>query len=70
MADPNKTTRVLPSHHDFYQGFAVAVGYVAREADRPSLAKDIMVSNGITLADLQAAGVEDYDLVPIREAMA
>lgn len=41
----------------FYQGFAVAVGTLARNG-YPSLAKDIMNCNGVTIERLKESGVE------------
>lgn len=55
--------------HDktFYCGMAVALGSLAREHDQPSVAIDIMKCNGVSLKDLQDAGVEPFDLKPLRK---
>lgn len=50
----------------FYQGFAVAIGSVARNG-RPESAVDAMHSNGIALSDLMASGCSDFDLKPIKD---
>lgn len=50
----------------FYQGFACALASLARGLGPPSMAIDIMNTNGITLADLEKAGVEEFDLKPLR----
>lgn len=50
---------------EFYCGFAVAVGTVARNG-YPSTAIDAMDSNGVTLRDLINSGAEEFDLLPIR----
>jgi hypothetical protein len=58
------------SNKEFYQGFAVACATLVRSYDEPSMAKYIMTSNGITLRDLKGAGVEEFDLAPLRKAMS
>lgn len=52
---------------EFYQGFACALGTLARDYDRPSMAVHIMRSNGVTLSDLERAGAMDFDLKPLRK---
>jgi len=49
----------------FYQGFAAAIGSLAREHDQPSMARDIMNCNGVTFKQLRDAGVEQFDLMPL-----
>ncbi len=51
----------------FYHGFAAALGSLAREHDRPSMAIDIMRCNGVTLQNLKDAGVEQFDLAPLAK---
>jgi len=51
---------------DFYCGAAAVLGTLARDHDQPSVAVDIMRSNGITLSDLQKAGADDFDLDYLR----
>lgn len=50
---------------EFYVGFAVAVASVAREHGSPSMARDIMVCNGVTMKNLRDADVADFDLEPL-----
>jgi hypothetical protein len=45
----------------FYQGFAVAVGTLARNG-YPSMARDIMTCNGVTMEQLKEAGADKFDL--------
>lgn len=52
----------------FYIGCAIILGSLVRERDTPSVAIDIMRCNGITLKNLQDAGVDEFDLKPIRAA--
>lgn len=52
----------------FYSGFAVVLGCLIRERDLPSVAVDIMRSNGVELKHLIKAGVDNFDLKPIRRA--
>ena len=46
----------------FNQGFAMAVGSLARDHNQPTTAGDIMRSHGISYNDLKKAGVEKFDL--------
>lgn len=55
---------------EFTQGFAAAVAALIRAFDRPSMAIDILTSNGLSLANIEACGAEDFDLEPIRKAWA
>lgn len=52
---------------EFYQGFGMAVAAVAREHGMPSVAVDIMNCNGVSLMELEDAGLEEFDLKPLRE---
>ena len=54
----------------FLQGFGIAVGALARDHDRPSMAADIMRMNGITFADLVEAGTAEFDLKKLRSEFA
>lgn len=51
----------------FYQGFAIAIGSLAREHGEPAKAVDIMHCNGVTLAQLKQAGVAKFDLDAIEK---
>ena len=53
---------------EFYCGLAVGLGCLIRDFDQPSMAIDIMKNNGVTFLDLKKAGVEPFDLNPIRKA--
>jgi len=50
----------------FMLGFGMGVGALARDHDQPSMAADIMRSNGIPFEDLVAAGVDEFDLRCLR----
>lgn len=63
MSDSNRE-RTKELNDLFYQGFAVAVGTLARNG-YPEMARDIMVTNGISLQQLRGAGAEDFDLEPL-----
>lgn len=52
---------------DFYLGFGMAIGALARDHDQPGMAVDIMRSNGVSLKELEDAGVEAFDLEPIAK---
>ena len=62
------TDAIGPIPDEWVEGFAAAVATVARHGD-VSLAKIVMVSNGITVAMLKDNGVEAFDLEPIKRAM-
>ncbi len=50
-------------------GYACALANVNRRFDRPTLIESTLQSDGITLAQLEAAGVEDYDLDELRKCV-
>jgi hypothetical protein len=50
----------------FYQGFAVAVGTMARNGHGGE-AVGAMDSNGVSLSDLVSSGADNFDLDPIRQ---
>lgn len=56
--------------NDFTQGFAAAVGAVARQFGRPGLAAEICRSYGLSVEDFERAGCDAFDLVEIRMALA
>lgn len=62
---PNSRKRSKKLENDlFYQGFAVAVGTLARNG-YPSMARDIMLTNGVSLQQLRGAGADKFDLEPL-----
>jgi hypothetical protein len=62
-------TRKLPAlQKQFYAGFACAVADIIRLHDEPTIAIDVMTSNGVDLAMLKTARVAEYDLGPIKKA--
>jgi hypothetical protein len=48
------------------QGIAAALGELARTHMEPDLAASVLHSLGLTVADLEAAGADAYDLEPLR----
>lgn len=52
------------ANDDFMIGFAVAVATLARNG-YPSMAIDIMKTNGVDIDDLRKAKVERFDLAPL-----
>lgn len=48
------------------QGIAVTLGTLARDHMEPDLAAMVLDSLGVTLADLEAAGADPYDLEPLK----
>lgn len=57
------------ARNDFLQGFALAVAALARDHDEPTHAKNLMEGFGVTIDDLREAGVEAFNLIPIKHAM-
>lgn len=51
------------------QGFGCAVGFVIRDHGLDSVGVDAMKNCGIDYFDLVKAGVEEFDLAPIRRAL-
>ena len=54
---------------DFLQGVAIAVAVVIRDYDMAATGVSVMKGLGITARDLARAGVEKYDLEPIKKAL-
>lgn len=50
------------------RGYAAALGAIIRLHDEPTMARDVAQMDGLTVADFRKAGVEPYDLNPIRKA--
>lgn len=53
---------------EFYQGFALALASLVRLFDYPTVAVDIMKSNGVDIDDLRKARVEKYDFSVLDKA--
>ena len=56
-----------PEDKAFIQGFAAAIGTLARGFGQPNLAKMIADENGFGLKDFKEAECEDYYIEPIKE---
>jgi hypothetical protein len=54
-----------PTAHLRLQGIAAALGELARTHREPRLAAMVMQSLGVSIADLQAAGADAYDLTAL-----
>lgn len=52
----------------YLHGFAAALGALIRLFDRPALALAIAHADGLDLDNFVQAGVEPFDLEPIKEA--
>jgi hypothetical protein len=55
-----------PSTNLRLQGIAAALAVLARNHRQPDLAAMVLDSLGITLADLERAGADAYDLEPLQ----
>lgn len=56
----------MAGSNDFILGFAVAVASLVRDHDEPVHAASIIAGHGVSLKDFEAAGVEEFDLKPLR----
>ena len=54
------------SEADFLRGFAIAMRGLIKEFDQPTMAKDIITSNGLKLEDFEGIGLPEGDLEAIR----
>lgn len=57
-----------PKVDEWFCGYAAALSNIIRTYDETSLAKNAMVSDGLTLAMFKRAGVEKYDLDALKKA--
>lgn len=57
-------------HDYFYRGVAVALAEANRLHGEPAIVADVLRGFGIGIDQLAAAGVEEYDLAELREALA
>jgi len=49
------------------QGIACALGELARAHMEPDLAQGVLESLGLSVADLEAAGAEPFDVEPLKK---
>lgn len=63
-----KDGRHAPEAREFLQGLAAGLAFIARDEDQPSMATDALLSMGVSLTDLQKAGVDEFDLAPLSAA--
>jgi hypothetical protein len=54
------------SDADFLRGFAIAMRELIKEFDQPTMAKDIITSNGLKLEDFEGIDLPEGDLEAIR----
>jgi len=54
-------------HDDFYQGVALAIAYLIKAHDQPTMAMDILKANGISVNKLLSHGLDEYDAKEIRK---
>lgn len=54
------------SDADFLRGFAIAMRGLIKEFDQPTIAKDIITSNGLRLEDFEGIDLAEGDLEAIR----
>jgi hypothetical protein len=55
-----------PDGNSFYQGMAVVLAALVRDHDQPTMARDIMKCNGVTVGHLKKANVDDFDMRHLR----
>jgi hypothetical protein len=61
--------RCSPVSHARYQGIAFALAELAGAHMEPDLAAMVLQSLGLSVADLEAAGADPYDLAEIKKAV-
>jgi hypothetical protein len=54
----------------FWQGYALALAHLVRTYGEKSMTCDIMLGDNVGLATLKRAGVDDFDLVELKSAVA
>jgi len=57
----------ITARHARFQGIAVALAEAQRQHDEPQIVVDVLNGFGISIGDLEAAGVEEYDMAVIRQ---
>jgi hypothetical protein len=55
---------------EWLQGYASALAAVVRAGGRAELVRAVLAADAVTLSHLQSAGVEPFDLEPLRRALA
>jgi hypothetical protein len=55
-----------PTRDEWLCGYAAALAAVVRLHHLPSTVADVLTADGITLEDLEDAGVEDFDLRQLK----
>jgi len=58
-----------PQVDEWLCGYAAALAAVQRLYHESSLVKNVMICDGITVAHLRTAGVEEFDLIQIVKAV-
>lgn len=53
----------------FTCGYAAALAAVIRMYDQPTIVRNVMSGDGLTLKDFKKAGVEEFDLDILRKAL-
>lgn len=62
-------SRPHPRRDDWLCGYAAALAAIVRRPDGDlTLVRQTMISDGVTIENLRDAGVETYDLHPLRYA--
>jgi hypothetical protein len=63
-------SRVKSGRDEWLCGYAAALSCIVRQHDEPGLVVSALVGDGITVTQLEAAGVESFDLDVIKKAVA
>ncbi|WP_377297494.1 hypothetical protein, partial [Rhizobium sp. SGZ-381] len=51
-------------------GIAISVAFLIRDRDEPTIAREWWDAAGLTIEQCERIGVDEYDLEPIRAALA
>lgn len=71
MSEPRKRRRPQPmtdNDRGFYTGAALAVAWLVRNCDQPSMAAELARELGLTPYRLQRLGLTEFDTRPVRQA--
>ena len=66
----SRASFLVASGDPWIRGYAAALAALVRLQNEPRLARSILDADGITLEHLIAAGVEPFDLAPLRRALS
>ncbi len=55
---------------NFMKGYAAVIACIIRTHDMPTMAKDIMESDGLDINSFEGNGIDEFDIKEIRKLVA